>query len=224
MLGALERELAEREPEEFARAVERLTEAAGALQAAAIEELLRTSARELEAQASSDPLTGLHNLRHLQDEIGRALDVYRRYEQPFALLLVDVDGLRRINDAHGDAAGDRVLIQVAMSLQRSIRSVDTAARIGSDEFCVLAPFQSSRAAATLGRRLAAVVREQVATTDTPPVSVSIGVVSCPEHGEDAEALLEVADRAMYRAKAAGEPVAVGDSGDTRVAEAGQPTT
>jgi diguanylate cyclase (GGDEF)-like protein len=99
---------------------------------------------------------------------------------------------------------------LAMSLRRSIRSVDTPARLGGDEFCVLAPHQDAKGAAILAERLAAAVREEVATPDDPPVSLSIGVVGCPEHGQDAETLVDVADRAMYRAKAAGESVAMGE--------------
>ena len=97
-----------------------------------------------------------------------------------------------------------------MSIRRSIRSVDTAARLGGDEFCVLAPSRIRKSAATLGERLAAAVRDEVATPDEPPLGLSIGVAACPEHGTDAEALIEVADRAMYKAKAAGDGVALGE--------------
>jgi diguanylate cyclase (GGDEF)-like protein len=115
-----------------------------------------------------------------------------------------------VNDAHGHQAGDRVLMQVAMALRRSIRTVDVAARLGGDEFCVLAPEQESDAATTLAERLATAVQEEVASPDDPPVGLSIGVVSCPRHGADAEALIDAADRAMYRAKAAGDDVALGE--------------
>jgi diguanylate cyclase (GGDEF)-like protein len=134
------------------------------------------------------------------------------------VLLLDIDGLKRINDAHGHAAGDRVLMQVAMSLRRSIRTVDTPARMGGDEFCVLAPHQDTKGAVALAGRLAAAVQEEVAMPDDPPIGVSIGAVSCPEHGDEAEGLIDRADRAMYRAKAAGDSVAVGDPDDTEMAE------
>jgi diguanylate cyclase (GGDEF)-like protein len=218
LVRALREELASTDPERFADAVERLADAAGAIQAAALEELIRSRSRELESQANTDPLTGLYNLRYLQRHMAQLLDVNKRYGQPFSVLLMDVDGLKRINDAHGHTAGDRILMQLAMSLRRSIRSVDTPARLGGDEFCILAPQQDSKGAAILAERLAAAVREEVATPDEPPVSLSIGVVGCPEHGQDAETLIDVADRAMYRAKAAGEPIAMGEVDDTRVAE------
>jgi diguanylate cyclase (GGDEF)-like protein len=129
-----------------------------------------------------------------------------------------VDGLKRINDAHGHQAGDRVLMQLAMALRRSIRTVDTPARLGGDEFCVLAPEQDIKGAQILADRLAAAVREEVVTPDDPPMGISIGVVACPDHGEDAETLIDLADRAMYRAKAAGDEVALGETNGRPVAE------
>jgi diguanylate cyclase (GGDEF)-like protein len=218
LVRALREELGDAEPEEFALAVERLADAAGAVQAAAVEEFVRSRSRELESQANTDPLTGLFNLRYLQRTIGQLLDLQKRYDHPFAVLLMDVDGLKRINDAHGHAAGDRVLIQVAMSLRRSIRTVDTPARIGGDEFCVLAPEQETTGATVIAERLAAVAAQEVAVPDAPPVSLSIGVVSCPQHGDAADTLIDLADRAMYRAKAAGESVAVGEPDDRDLAE------
>jgi diguanylate cyclase (GGDEF)-like protein len=218
LVRALQREMGESDPERFAEAVERLADAAGAVQAAAVEELLRVRSRELESEANTDPLTGLYNLRFLQRQVAQLLDVHRRYGHPFALLLMDVDGLKRINDAHGHQAGDRVLMQVSMAVRRSIRSVDTAARLGGDEFCVLAPEQDAKSAILLAERLSSAVGAEVAAPESPPIGLSIGVAGCPEHGDRAEALIDVADRAMYRAKAGGENVAVGDGGDAEIAE------
>jgi diguanylate cyclase (GGDEF)-like protein len=218
LVRALREELGDGDPERFADAVERLADAAGAVQAAAIEELVRNRSRELESQANTDPLTGLYNLRYLQRQIAHVLHLHKRYEQPFALLLMDIDGLKRINDAHGHQTGDRVLVQVAMALRRSIREVDTAARLGGDEFCVLAPHQDSKSATVLAGRLAAATRDEVVSPDESPVAMSIGVVSCPQHGDEAEALIDTADRAMYRAKAAGESIAVGEPEGAGVAE------
>ena len=185
---------------------------------------VQTRSRELESQANTDPLTGLGNLRALQRQLGILLDVHKRYRHPFGLLLMDIDGLKRINDSHGHQAGDRVLMQVAMSLRRSIRSVDTAARIGGDEFCVLLPQQDLKSAAKLAARLATAVEEEVATPGDPPVTMSIGVAASPEHGDDAEALIDTADRAMYRAKAAGEGIALGDPPGTQGVTAEEATT
>jgi diguanylate cyclase (GGDEF)-like protein len=218
LVHALREEIADSDPERFADAVERLAEAAGEIQAAAIEELVRNRSRELESQANTDALTGLYNLRFVQREIAQLLETHKRYGHPFAVLIMDIDGLKRINDSHGHQAGDRVLMQVAMAIQRAIRSVDVAARLGGDEFCVLAPNQDSGSAVTLAQRLSAAVEEEVATPEAPPASLSVGVVSCPEHGDVAEVLIDLADRAMYRAKADGSRVALGDTGGSQVAE------
>ena len=221
LVRALRDELAASQPERFGEAVERLLEAAGAIQAAAVEELVRTKSRALETQANTDALTGLHNLRYLQRQLGVLLESHKRYKRPFTVLLMDVDGLKRVNDAHGHQAGDRLLMQVAMSLQRSVRSMDTAARLGGDEFCVLAPEQDAKSGTALAERLAAAIGEEVVTPDDPPASVSIGVAACPDHGDDAEILIDAADRAMYRAKAAGEPWALADVADTPVPDVPQ---
>jgi diguanylate cyclase (GGDEF)-like protein len=218
LVRALRDELGESQPERFADAVERLVDATAAIQAAAAEELVRRRSRELESQANTDALTGLGNLRHLQKQLANMLELQKRYGHPFGLLLMDIDGLKRVNDAHGHPAGDRLLMQVAMALRRSIRSVDVAARLGGDEFCVLAPEQEPEAATTLAERLAKAVEEEVAAPDEPQVGLSIGVVSCPTHGDEAETLIDAADRAMYRAKAAGDNVAVGEPPPTQVAE------
>ena len=218
LVRALREELGDSDPDAFATAVERLAEAAGAVQAAAVEEHVRNRSRELEAQANTDPLTGLYNLRYFKRQLDHLLDLSKRYEERFAVLLMDIDGLKRVNDAHGHAAGDRLLLQVAMAITRSIRTVDTAARIGGDEFAVLAPHQDAVHGAQLGERLASAVEGEVAAPDVPAVSISIGVVACPEHAEDAEGLMDIADRAMYRAKAAGERLTVGHPDSPAVAE------
>ncbi|HZN89594.1 MAG TPA: GGDEF domain-containing protein [Thermoleophilaceae bacterium] len=218
LIGALREELSDGDPAQFADAVEQLVTATGAVQAAAVEALVKRRSRELESQAHTDPLTGLGNLRALQRQIGRLLAVQKRYGHGFAVLLMDVDGLKRINDAHGHPAGDRVLMQVAMAMRRSIRSVDTAARLGGDEFCVLAPEQDSSKAMTLATRLGSAVREEVAMPDEPAVSMSIGVAACPEHGDEAETLIDMADRAMYRAKASGEGAVLSEAPSSELAE------
>jgi diguanylate cyclase (GGDEF)-like protein len=218
LVRALRDELAEREPERFADAVERLAEATGAIQAVAVEELVRTRSRDLESQAHTDTLTGLGNLRHLQRELAQMLEMQKRYTHPFGLLLMDIDGLKRVNDSQGHQAGDRLLMQVAMALKRSIRSVDVAARIGGDEFCVLAPEQETDAARLLAERLSKAVTEEVSAPVDPPVGMSIGVVSCPEHGTEPEALIDAADRAMYKAKAAGDNIALGEVAPAEVAD------
>jgi diguanylate cyclase (GGDEF)-like protein len=210
ILDALRRDASDLGVERFAELAIGVGDAVGAVQAAAVETLLRRRSRELEATAGSDPLTGLFNLRHLQQELRGMLALHERYQHPFALLVLDIEGLRRINDARGRQAGDRVLVQVALAIRRAIRTVDVPARIGGDEFGVLMPQQDASDARALAERLAEAVTVETADPDGDGVRVAIGVVSCPQHGTEVAALLEAADQAMYSAKAGGEPVAVGD--------------
>jgi len=186
-------------------AVEHVAELFSQIQADVIEEVLRTRSRELEWLGSTDSLTGLHNTRFLQQHVHHLLGVQKRYGHPFAVLLIDIDGLKRINDAYGNVAGDRTLASVATALGEQLRSVDTPIRMGGDEFCILLPHQT----ATRGRVVAERVAHAIETVDSPtgqPMKVSIGVVSCPQDATEAEDLLAAADAAMYRAKAAGAHV------------------
>ena len=208
ILGNLAKDPEGLEVEDFADLALRLSEAVGAIQSVAVEGLVERKVHELESLANSDPLTGLANRRALQDRLLEALAVHKRYDTPFALLVLDVDGLKRVNDSKGHKAGDRVLVQVSVAMRRTLRTTDTPARIGGDEFCVLAPNQNAAAAEPLAQRIADAVEAEA--DGDPGVGVSIGVVSCPEHGTDIDALLETADQAMYRAKAGGLKVALGD--------------
>ena len=169
------------------------------------------SAEAASSRATVDSLTGLFNLAHLHDTLGHALALHKRYGHRFSLLALDVNGLGRVNDARGRSGGDRVLVQTALAVRRTIRSVDTAARTGSDEIFVLAPDQGAEDMTNLARRLVEAIRTETALPDEPGMEVAVGVAACPEHGDDAEYLLAAADGAMYRAKAAGQPFAVAES-------------
>ena len=209
MLTALRPELGEIEPRVFADAAERLASIFGAVHAAALDEVLGSRFRELEWLANTDSLTGLFNVRYLKQHIRHLLRVHKRYGHPFAVVLLDIDGLKRINDAYGHAAGDRALMGVAEAIRETIRSADTPIRMGGDEFCILAAHQTAQLAEIAANRLCAAVN-RVQTPDAAAVEVSIGVVSCPQHGVDADRLLELADAAMYRAKGSRQRVAVAD--------------
>jgi diguanylate cyclase (GGDEF)-like protein len=208
LLRAVKERLAA-DPRGLVDAIERLIQLFAVLQGGLVEDLLRTRSSELEWLANTDALTGLFNLRYLRQQIEHLLGLQQRYGHPFALLLMDVDGLKRVNDSFGHAAGDELLLGVAAAIRGATRSVDVAARIGGDEFCVLAPHQTASRATILADRLGVAI-ESLETADGAHVGVSIGVVACPEHSSEAERLLELADTAMYRAKANGERVAIGD--------------
>lgn len=207
LVSALREELGADRPGLLVAALERLTAVFGDVQASALEELLNDRSRRLEWLANTDPLTGLYNVRFLRQHLDYLLDLQKRYGHPFAILLLDVNGLKRVNDSYGHAAGDRMLLGVAAAIREVVRAVDTPVRSGGDEFCILCPHQDMGSATTLADRVSQAV-EGGWSPDPTPVSVSIGVVTCPWHGTGAEGLMADADEAMYRAKAAGQRVAV----------------
>jgi diguanylate cyclase (GGDEF)-like protein len=209
LLKAVKERLAD-DPGALVEAVERLIRLFALIQSGLVAELLRERSNELEWLAHTDALTGLFNLRYLRQQIDHLLGLQQRYGHPFALLLLDIDGLKRVNDSFGHAAGDELLVGVAAAIRAATRSVDVPARIGGDEFCVLAPHQTAARATVLGERLAAGI-EEIESADGAHVGVSIGVVACPEHASEPERLLELADVAMYSAKAGGERVKIADA-------------
>jgi diguanylate cyclase (GGDEF)-like protein len=211
LIGGLESGVGQ-DPRGTLDAVEHVAELFSAVQGDVIEEVLRTRSRELEWLGSTDSLTGLHNVRFLQQHIHHLLGVQKRYGHPFAVLLIDIEGLKRINDAYGKVAGDRTLVNVATALGEQLRSVDTPIRMGGDEFLILLPHQTSARARVVGDRVADAV-EAVENPTSQPLRVSIGVVSSPQDGSEAEELLETVDAAMYRAKAAGLRMVVAGNGD-----------
>ncbi|HVV50993.1 MAG TPA: GGDEF domain-containing protein [Polyangia bacterium] len=164
----------------------------------------------LEDLSVTDPLTGLANRRRLLAAFADELNRSARYGTPLALLLVDLDRLKEINDRRGHAQGDRALQLVAESLRRSCRATDLPARTGGDEFSVLATNTSASEALALAHRVCATVRrlgqppDREKTVPAPAVTVSIGVADL----EDVTlptfvALHAAADGALYAAKAAG---------------------
>jgi diguanylate cyclase (GGDEF)-like protein len=162
-----------------------------------------TEAREkIENLAQTDALTGLYNLRMFNEVWQRAHDAAERDRGVYALLMIDMDKLKEINDAFGHEAGNGAITLVAQCLQRSIRGTDCAARFGGDEFAVLLPGASPEIAEAVIKR----VRHNVYKTTLDlrsrmiRCSVSIGVVNYPKDARDMRELLSIADRKMYRDK------------------------
>jgi diguanylate cyclase (GGDEF)-like protein/PAS domain S-box-containing protein len=147
--------------------------------------------------ALHDPMTGLANYRKLMEALETELDRSARSKRPFALLLLDLDGLKGINDKYGHLIGSRALCRLADVLKRHSRTIDTAARYGGDEFVLILVETDRSAAAVVANR----IRDRVAKDgEKPPISVSIGVTVCPEDGETVESLLGAADRELYKQK------------------------
>jgi len=215
LLGAMRREVQDREA--YARGAERLAEAFGSLHGA-LGDAAPADDRGVGPAAAATPPPepdivahrgpgGLGGVAELHDSIARLLAGYRRYAHPFSVMSIDVEGLRRINDAHGREAGDRVLEAVGAAVKREIRTVDYAFRYTEDDFCVLAPYHDAKQVIPLAERLRGAVAGAL-PSGAPPVSLAIGIASCPEHGESAVQLLDAAQQATYAAKAAGSGVAI----------------
>jgi diguanylate cyclase len=170
--------------------------------------------QELETLSQHDSLTGLFNRHRFEEELRRQLAYTRRYGRGGALLMLDLDRFKQINDELGHAAGDRALCHVARLLSDNLRASDTVARdvdpmvarLGGDEFVVLLPEVDAAGAEAAAERLASAVREAGLYIDGKEVElqVSIGVATFDEYGIPGEKeLLAAADRAMYVAKASG---------------------
>ena len=159
---------------------------------------------ELEFQALHDPLTGLANRTLLQSRLEVAL-ARRAEPNPVSLLLIDLDGFKEVNDAHGHLAGNFVLCELAARLKAVTRPSDTLARTGGDEFVLLCPETSTEGAVAIAERVVEELRRPV-ELPTGPMSVggSVGVASVDGHLVDPDWLLLEADRAMYEAKRSGK--------------------
>jgi diguanylate cyclase (GGDEF)-like protein len=158
--------------------------------------------RELEHRAMHDPLTGLPNRELLMDRLSVALARLGRQGTAVGVLFIDLDGFKEVNDAHGHAVGDELLVSIASRLRREVRDGDTVARYGGDEFVVLCEdLVHLDAAAPLARRLAGAIGQPVSSGDRLlAVQASVGFVVEQNPATSAEALVTRADAEMYRVK------------------------
>ncbi|NJD38731.1 MAG: PAS domain S-box protein [Geobacter sp.] len=162
---------------------------------------------QLEQMARFDMLTGLPNRRMFLDRLAQAVAVAQRSGQRFALLFVDLDGFKRINDTYGHEAGDRVLKTVAARLSASIRISDTAGRIGGDEFTViLGTLAHHDDAGQVAGKILKALRRPVTLPDgrRDSIAASIGISVFPDDARDGDGLLATADDAMYAVKHSGK--------------------
>jgi len=175
-----------------------------------------------------DPLTGLGNHRAFQEELERRLDEARRYNHPFALVLMDLDSLKLVNDQRGHAAGDALLASMGRIIVHGTRAADRAFRIGGDEFALLMPEVDAQGALVVARRILAAALDATGSRGDWPFSFSAGVSAVPEPSGDGRRLYHHADAALYWAKRHGrtdievfDPLRHGAYGDDRpVAELG----
>ncbi len=167
----------------------------------------RRQARELHKLSMTDSLTGVYNRRHFLKALASELERHRRYGRPFCILLLDLDSFEQINDVHGHAAGDAVLVQVASKLRGELRRCDTLARLGGDEFAIVMPQLDAEAGQRAAARLSGLVRGSpiLHGSESLTVSASFGVADvqpgAPLSGRE---LLRRADQALHDAKRSGQ--------------------
>jgi diguanylate cyclase (GGDEF)-like protein/PAS domain S-box-containing protein len=157
---------------------------------------------QLRFLAEHDPLTGAHNRRHFEREISDQVGRARRYGERAAVLFIDVDGLKKINDAHGHKAGDRALKEIASAAKRRLRETDVLARIGGDEFAVLLPYADAQQADAISEDLRRATRAtEIKLHDGTTLSLSASVgFALVDRGTNSDEILAQADRAMYEDK------------------------
>ena len=163
---------------------------------------LRQTHSQLEQLATQDSLTNVLNARAFSHELAQELSRNRRYGRPLALIYLDLDDFKNVNDAHGHATGDAVLRLVADAMRSAVRQADVVGRLGGDEFAVLMPETDGDVAHAAANRLVSGIR--TVFRGTPSVTASVGVVAVSGTEAGTDELLRKADQAMYAAKRAGK--------------------
>jgi diguanylate cyclase (GGDEF)-like protein len=171
-------------------------------------ELERTRGRlvDTERMILVDPLTGAWNRRYLDHALREQAKRYARYGDPFALLLIDVDRFKLVNDEHGHVVGDMLLKGIADTIGGSIRAdIDILVRFGGEEFITVLPETDGPGALAAAEKIRRLLEGSTfdAGATAVSVTVSVGVAACPRDGDDVDDLLDTADAALYRAKRAG---------------------
>jgi diguanylate cyclase (GGDEF)-like protein len=220
LLGKLRKEMPDGDVDAFAGAAQRLAEAFGTVTAAAVDPVAAPGAAETLAPPAADPEASpqpskfpepethpsLYRHGHMRRRLDQLLETHRRYGHPFSLAVFDVAGPATRN-GHGGGA-EAALTVVGHALRDNVRLVDETYRLEEDALCVLAPNQDTVGGVQMSERLLRALEELEAAGGLP-IEISAGVVACPEHGTEADALLHNADEAMWRARSVGQPVGVG---------------
>ncbi len=175
--------------------------------------------------AVTDPLTGLYNRRYAMPHLNRTLETSQIKDRSFAVLLLDLDNFKNINDVYGHPFGDKVLVEVAQALSNNLRAADLVARLGGEEFVITLPDSDTDAAMNTAERLVKCVEQlsvRLPNGYAVPVTISVGIAMCePNAGQTSQALIDIADAALYQAKAAGKNQALLGKDDESDIEAAQ---
>ena len=153
--------------------------------------------------ATIDGLTELYNHRYFQDALRKQMDIARRYEQHFSLIIIDIDFFKKFNDTYGHQAGDAVLRQVAQTLKQNSRATDYVCRYGGEEMSIILPNTSAEDALYNANRICKAIAEKpfrLTPVDTVQVTISLGVATFPDNAQTPQDLIEWADKGLYYAK------------------------
>ncbi len=157
--------------------------------------------KKLQINAATDPLTGLYNRRFFDETCEKELNRAKRYGQPLAIVILDLNKLKDVNDRHGHLVGDQVLQLAATTLSKTLRASDFASRIGGDEFALLLPQTDPEQAITLCRRIRTQYENEVRVLQLNiPVTLDFGVAVHPQDGDQKSGLLRLADERLYGLK------------------------
>jgi len=168
-----------------------------------IEKFVRKSRKRLATLAHADKLTGLYNRQYFDKVARQELQKMKSSGRHLSVLFIDLDHFKQINDRHGHRVGDEVLRAVAWLIQKACRKTDLVARYGGEEIVVVLPNTAGPGARKIAEEIRSIIQKQSRSMLSIPVTVSIGVAVFPEDGADLPSILELADKALYRAKKAG---------------------
>lgn len=158
--------------------------------------------QQLRDLAATDPLTGLYNRRHLFERLRQELKRYERYEERFALILIDADHFKQVNDCHGHAVGDATLRWIADTCMKCVRETDLVGRFGGEEFIILLPHTTAADASVVAERIRLAMHEtdREARGGAAKVTLSLGVAEAGPTTNNFDDILKAADDALYAAK------------------------
>jgi len=171
-----------------------------------LERRLKIAKEKAEQLATHDFLPGLPNRVLLFDRISQAIAMAKRKQQMVAVLSLDIDDFKRVNDTHGHGAGDQLLVELAARMMSSLRESDTVTRLGGDEFLLLAPeIESNTQAEAIASHLLKRIEDPFRLGElAQTITFSVGIALYPQDGTTAESLISSSDRALYAAKAMGK--------------------
>ncbi len=192
----------------FAVAAQKLAEDFSSVTATAVDALREGGAAASGGVDDPQPRPNLRGNGEVRRRLDQLIEAHRRYEHPFSLVVFDVEGPGAARNGAGDRGRETALTVAGAALHDSVRILDDTFRLEGNGLCVLAPNQSTVGGVQMAERLLGMLDELEAAGGLS-ISISAGVVACPDHGDDPDALLQKADEAMWRARAVGQPVGVG---------------